>query len=204
MELNNQNNCTNQSQGTLETRLHTRIHDDSCAKDQHSIQSAGPGSYQLMSPYHYGCDVNSIMENSINNVGMIFANGVGVPSGCNVDSTPIPGARRDPKCPNQLNLTEHQHVHGNHESGHGTILGNKINSESQLRNGITGYNCTNCTDNRISCSYGTDRIMMPLHPVIDSRIKSNQQKITSIEQLIGMDTSPLNQESSCDPNNCPV
>ena len=94
MSLNQeQSNCLNQNQGTLETRLNTRIYDDICAIEQQSNESMGPGQYQLMSPYHCGCNINSIMDNSINN-GLLFSNGVGVPSRCNVDSTPIPASRK--------------------------------------------------------------------------------------------------------------
>ena len=203
MELNQDiGNCLNQ-QSTLETRLHTRIIDDDCAVEQQSIQSSGPGQYQLFSPYHTNCDLNETINNSLNNVGMIYSDSVGLASPCNVDDTPIPESRKNPRCNVQLNLTPHLHQHGNKMPGYGSLWENIVNAENSLRNGTNGNDCTNCTDDRTSCFYGTNRIMYPLQSETHSRITTNQNNLFSTVGRIGLDTSPSNYESSCS-DQCPV
>ena len=204
MELNQDNeNCINQQQSNLETQVHTRIINDDCAFEQQSIQTSGPGNYQLFSPYHCGCDLNNTINNSLNNVGMLYSNSVGLASHCNVDDTPIPAAKKNPKCNVQLNVTSHLHQHGNKMPGYGSILENIINAENDLRNGTNGNNCTNCTNDRTSCFYGSNRVMYPLHSETHSRITTNQSNVLSTSDRFGIDTSPSNYESLCD-DNCSI
>lgn len=82
----------------------SRSHDDPCYKNLRTLQSMGPGGYQINN--HYDCDttIKDTVNNATENVVTNFKNGYDV--GCNAidDSSKlrIGASRKFPRCPNQL------------------------------------------------------------------------------------------------------
>lgn len=99
------NNCVNFDMSGNNKLHHTsRSHDDKCYQDIQTLQSMGPGSYQVRN--HYDCDkrIKNTVHNATENVMMHFKNGYDVACDAIDDSSRlrIGATRKFPKCPNQL------------------------------------------------------------------------------------------------------
>lgn len=98
-------NCTKFDM-TGNNKLHhlARGHDDPCFQEIQTLQSMGPGGYQVAN--HFDCDtmIKNTIQNATENRAMVFKNGHDV--GCGViddhSKLRIGATRKFPKCPNQL------------------------------------------------------------------------------------------------------
>lgn len=99
------NNCI-KFKNSKNFKLHTlaNANDDKCYQDIRTLQSMGPGGYQVSN--HYDCDLyaNQTVKDATDNIAIQFKNGHDInPKAVDKSSTLRIGAtRKFPKCPQQL------------------------------------------------------------------------------------------------------
>lgn len=101
----NGNNCANfEMNGNKKLHHTSRSHDDQCFQELYTLQSMGPGDYQVAN--HFDCDttIKNTINNATENVMMHFKNGHDVGCGVIDESSKlrVGATRKFPKCPNQL------------------------------------------------------------------------------------------------------